>query len=52
MLGEGLKVTRLMRELAVVERIHPDDGKAGEETIGPCSEARDPTALRPGADRR
>ena len=41
MLGEALKVARLMREPAVVVGTHPDDGQAGEATVGSCPEARD-----------
>jgi hypothetical protein len=40
-LGEALKVARLMREPAVVVGTHPDDGQAGEATVGSCPEARD-----------
>ena len=40
-LGEALKVARLMREPAVVVGTPPDDGQAGEATVGSCPEARD-----------
>ena len=52
-LGEALKVARLMREPAVVVGAPPDDGQAGEATVGSCPEARSAAAaLRPGVDRR
>jgi len=40
-LGEALKVARLMREPAVVVETHPDGGQAGEATVGSRPEARD-----------
>src|SRR5262249_61475666 len=40
-LGEALKVGRLMREPAVLVGTHPDDGQAREATVGSCPEARD-----------
>ena len=40
-LGEALKVARLMREPAVVVGTLPDDGQAGAATAGSCPEARD-----------
>src|SRR5436305_11951939 len=40
-LSEALKVARLMREPAVVVGTLPDDGQAGEATVGSCPEARD-----------
>ena len=40
-LGEALKVARLMREPAMVVGTHPDDGQAGEAPVGACPEARD-----------
>src|SRR5437764_2019283 len=35
-IGEALKVARLMREPAVVAGAPPDDGQAGEATVGSC----------------
>ena len=40
-LGEALKVARLMREPAVVVGTPPDDGQTGEAIVGSCPEARD-----------
>src|SRR5262245_60236761 len=51
-LGEALKVARLMREPAVVVGTPPDDGQAGEAIVGSCPEARSAPALRPGVHRR
>jgi DNA-binding NtrC family response regulator len=39
-LGEALKVARLMREPAVVGT-PPDDGQVGEAIVGSCPEVRD-----------
>ena len=51
-LGEALKVARLMREPAVVVGTPPDDGQAVEAIVGSCPEARSAPALRPGVHRR
>ena len=51
-LGEALKVARLIREPAVVVGTHPDDGQAGEETVGSCPEARDRLLLPESFDGR